>query len=577
MDDSNNGEKSEPSFAIADEMESSRVMSARAARKKNSMEKADPSNVYKEHEKLPRSKPFGPKTLDGRPLFTYTKDGQLAEDRVYSKEDLQTYLDARRSVLWIQQSPSQCASRLHFDDRRCRWDKCPLASRVIGSGWFRVAFDEHPELTTKGSKDPFKVAGIMHLWCFEQCFDIVDFFKHDRVRADTRILPRETGNAMSINRDSDREIVKEAFDPWFKERKDHMDIYGPETLPRQHHDTLSYRLSRHHVESQTGARQKARDTRNKGRPWKERTTIDVHMGDLQVYVSHSNHKKNAKRRKTRAGGEADKDGRAAERRSSGLVGGGGPVVGMVPTGRGVPLAKPYASLPEPHVPRQGTHAPRPEPHIAQLEPYVPRPQSHTPQPMQHAPHQELNALGSRHDGFDEDAFPDLFQLQAWQSYTFDEPDSSNSLLTFANEQTLKQVPTGTTCAAAMTSQVLDQTPVGERRASMTRKQTPAGAEAATANPRQTQAATSATANASKRGRTDDGPTGERDAKIRHLDENPPKRKRDDSDEVQAAAAEDMRPKRLCTGPSEKQQKGHERQDRAASTCDSLFDESRLEP
>ncbi|RCI14536.1 hypothetical protein L249_6580 [Ophiocordyceps polyrhachis-furcata BCC 54312] len=469
-------DKCEPSFAVSDEMENGRVMSARAAKKTNSMHKADPSNVYKEHDRLPKSKPFGPRSLDGRPLFTYTKDGQLAEDRVYSKEELQIYLDDHRSVLWIQQSPAQCASRLHYDDRRCRWDKCPLASRVIGSGWFRVAFDEHPQQTTKGGKDPFKVAGIMHLWCFEQCFDIVDFFVDNRVRPDTRILPRETGNAMSINRDSDREIVREAFDPWFDERRRYRKVHGVERMPRQHHDTLSYRLSKHHVENQTGARQKARDNRNKGRPWKERTTIDVHLGDLQVYVYHSNYKKNAKRKKNRAGGNTDGGGRRAslaKRRGSSfvaeMVNGSVPMTGAASVNGGFGVTDERDFLPRPSGPVVGNVPQAGDDHL------------------EAAARQELKMMSDKED-VDNEA---IWQRQPWQTFIFDETDS-NPLMNFVGDPAF-----GPVSSTAMSSQ--DRT--------------------------------------------------------EQLNEGPRKRKRDEDLSETMAAEDGERPKRHCTGASEKRKRG----------------------
>ncbi|PHH78118.1 hypothetical protein CDD80_7358 [Ophiocordyceps camponoti-rufipedis] len=470
----------EPSFAAADAMENSRVMSARTAKKHNSLHKADPSIVYKQPNKLPRSEPFGPKAPDGRVLFTYTKDGQLAEDRVYTKEELQIYLDARRCVLWIQQAPSQCAARLQIDDRRCRWDDCPVASRVIGSGWYRVVFDEYPQLTTKGGKDPFKVAGMMHLWCFEQCFDIVDLFLVNRLRPDTRILPRELNNPMSINRDSDRDIVKKALDPWLKKRADHRQKHGPETMPRQHEASLSYRLSKHHVENQTGARQKARDVRNVGRSWKERTTIDVHMGDLQVFVNHCVYKKNAKRRRNRPGrfdDSEDEGEERAERRSS--------------TGHSETAATiRYAPRRESQVSQRKA---RPEPYTAQPEANLDGAQTGVKGP------------GSRNNSFDADAFPDFFQMQPWQQYNFDEPDG-NALLAFTNEQ--------------QTSPVAVQMPAGGRRVSTAG----AGARASTAQP--VAGAVTGAVNANgKRGRTDDtGAEGERGAKTR------PKRRRDGAKE-----------------------------------------------
>lgn len=250
--------------------------------KKNKDPNSSPSRVYT--APIYPNPPFGPLLAENRRLFTYTPNCQLTAGRAFTSEELRQYVDSRRCIMWVQQAPSQCAGRMDPDDKRCRWASCPINARSISSGWLRVALDEFPNLTSDGTKDPFKVAGLLHLWCFEQIFDPMEFYTTCRLFPDARQLPKETVNAMAINRETDRDIVEECYIKWFQDHEEEYNQHGAVTQPREHQKSLSYALIKYHLDNQTTARQKARASRNQDKATDRQKTIDVHVGDLSLYA-----------------------------------------------------------------------------------------------------------------------------------------------------------------------------------------------------------------------------------------------------------------------------------------------------
>ncbi|KAF5002053.1 hypothetical protein FDECE_10750 [Fusarium decemcellulare] len=222
---------------------------------------------------------------DDAPHFIYTSAGQWEDDFVLSKSDVKHYVkDCPRQLrIWLQHCPAQSNHRMDTRDRKCRYAHCPVTTRSIRPGFFRVAFDEYYQLTSNGTKDPFKVAGVMHLWCFEQCMDVCELIRQRVMHPDTRTFPKESKNPMLLTRDSDSGIISGALRPWVQETSAHNKEYGLQ-LPRVHEDTLSYRLTRHHIDFQVNARQSVREKRNSKRPQSSKKTIDWHMGDLAKWV-----------------------------------------------------------------------------------------------------------------------------------------------------------------------------------------------------------------------------------------------------------------------------------------------------
>ncbi|KAG6279164.1 hypothetical protein E4U48_000168 [Claviceps purpurea] len=207
-----------------------------------------------------------------KPDFEYTEDAQLVW-RKYSTEEIQAYLDEcpRKYALWIQRDLSQFKHRIQSrtgkssakKDRHCRWKECPARGKPV-SGMYRIAFDEFPTQTSQGIKDPFKVAMVMHLWCFEHIFDPVIYHRNGRLHLDTRTFaippsegpderglephPDNLGKAEKINpfsirigngkRSKNKERIPEAaYFPWLEKIKN----AAPATdLPRIHDDSLGY-------------------------------------------------------------------------------------------------------------------------------------------------------------------------------------------------------------------------------------------------------------------------------------------------------------------------------------------------
>ncbi|ODA76968.1 hypothetical protein RJ55_07485 [Drechmeria coniospora] len=284
-------------YATGDDPHEEKVLNNRALKKARDP-RCDPKRVYK--TKIPQLLPWGPTNTEGKHKYQYTKHGQLAAGQTLTAEEILYYINHRKRhgnfVIWIQNAPSQCAARQDEDDKKCRYSKCPLAKRSISSGWLRAAFDEFPHLTSDGTKDPFKVAILLHLWCLEQICDVFSLFQDGVLRADNRVFPKEAVNAMTLDRDVNRAAVRDAFDPWMRiQLEELVNNNCCSSWPRPHELSLSFELIAHHIGNQTTARQRARYLRNLNKPAGHHKTIDVHMGNLGLYVGIATTSRNEKR------------------------------------------------------------------------------------------------------------------------------------------------------------------------------------------------------------------------------------------------------------------------------------------
>ncbi|KAL6909073.1 hypothetical protein GGI43DRAFT_429729 [Trichoderma evansii] len=282
---------SEDSFSVP------KVSMDRAAKQRKDP-KCDPYLLYPP----PKTRDaWGSKTWNGQHLFTYTPKGQWLRDRCFNNEQLREYVDncPKGTVFRVQQAPTQCNHRLDQEDRICRWANCPVGNRTITAGWLRVAFDEFPVETSGGTRDPLKCAGSMHLWCFEQVFDLMEFDLDERLKAEIRQFPFEDRNVTTLEKLTDVGIVRAAYIPWFEKRKAFFNMHGKLPVSRKYEDTLSYTLNKHHLKHQTAARQRARLTRNNNNKRRENKepnrTIDIHMGNLKTYVALTNKSKKARK------------------------------------------------------------------------------------------------------------------------------------------------------------------------------------------------------------------------------------------------------------------------------------------
>ncbi|KAL7920875.1 hypothetical protein ACQKWADRAFT_314382 [Trichoderma austrokoningii] len=244
---------------------------------------------------------WGSRTWEGgQYLFSYDDLGRWKRDRCFNNEQLREYVDncPKGTVFRVQQAPTQCNWRMTAGDRMCRWANCPVANKTISSGWLRLTFDEFLEETSNGERNPYECAGSMHLWCFEQAFNLVEFYMDKRLVPEKRVLLCEERNAAALEKLTDVGLVDNVWTPWFENEMAYFKEHGKFRKIQRYEDSLSYALTKWHVDNQTRARAKARDTRHdaKNKDNKEpRRTIDVHMGNLLLYVMLTNQAKHAKR------------------------------------------------------------------------------------------------------------------------------------------------------------------------------------------------------------------------------------------------------------------------------------------
>ncbi|KAI9902468.1 hypothetical protein N3K66_001820 [Trichothecium roseum] len=204
----------------------------------------DPKQVYNKFQ--PRPEAWGPLGSQGRPLFEYTPFGEWHAGRTFNASQMAHYISncPRSLTMWVQSFPAQSKSRIGEEG--------------------------------DGTRDPYVYAGAMHLWCYEQCFDPVVDYEVGRLQGDDRVFPHELKNAMALNRDTDKEIMRDAFHPWFTMQDKSM----PRMTPRLHNETLACALVEYHLEKQPTTRQVTREKRNAKHKGENYKTNDIHKGDL---------------------------------------------------------------------------------------------------------------------------------------------------------------------------------------------------------------------------------------------------------------------------------------------------------
>ncbi|KAG6070837.1 hypothetical protein E4U33_004027 [Claviceps sp. LM78 group G4] len=279
---------------------------------------------------------YQPKSWGPENIFEYTEDAQLLLKN-YTTQDIRHYLKKcpRQYVLWIQRVPSQSNKRTldrsgkqSMEDKCCRWDGCPIEGRAV-TGMIRVAFDEFPLQTSQGIKDPFKVAMIMHLWCFEQFLDPVLYLQNGRMHFDTRTFATplheayapldhdfgnlgraEKKNPFSIRLGDGKKsedvgkVLEMARDPWLE--RNPMPIVG---LPRDYEDSLTYAITSWRDQNKTKSKIKQGIIRHGREPPTQRlanepewlrfygTAIQKHLGSLLGYKAALDNEKTNKARR----------------------------------------------------------------------------------------------------------------------------------------------------------------------------------------------------------------------------------------------------------------------------------------
>ncbi|KAK0710863.1 hypothetical protein B0H67DRAFT_583573 [Lasiosphaeris hirsuta] len=263
----------------------------------------DPSALY---QKLPKMPSWGPPAKSGKkPIFEYYKDGpELYPYHRFDKEEIIAFLTGlgcpspRALVVWVQNTPAQVNDRYQAQtsSSKCRYSGCPVKSGTILKGFYRVAFDEHSDETTTGIADPFHNAGYMHLYCFEEIFDLglllhssKPLFNFD-ILPDTRHFHFETRNPMALTRDHQEAL--EVFDEWKQAQlaraHEMMNAVchfntdpraaGFETRRTRNKECLWFKLTESHLLLESKGRHKTREKRGGA-------NLDKHKGDLCRFLS----------------------------------------------------------------------------------------------------------------------------------------------------------------------------------------------------------------------------------------------------------------------------------------------------
>lgn len=265
-----------------------------------------PMSGYPDH---PRPDAWGPgrcanppSGLEARsqPIFRYSSRGQWSAETYFTSEELRYYVGMcpRDLKIWIQNVPHK-HDRQDEWDMICRWDQCPHKGAIIKPGFLRCTFDEYPHATESGGRDPFAVAGCMHLYCFEQVFDVAKLHRRKRLFPDVRRLPGEWGrkNPIALNRlPPDRDIVRSAYLRWIESRP-HLDrIPANWWKPVPHEQSLGYALTLYHCT--TSLKRDLPGTQfagNGGVKQGQILSMEEHLGDLVKWLKSIQDEKDQRR------------------------------------------------------------------------------------------------------------------------------------------------------------------------------------------------------------------------------------------------------------------------------------------
>ncbi|KAI1658205.1 hypothetical protein F4813DRAFT_380524 [Daldinia decipiens] len=254
----------------------------RVTRKKDP--KPDPREWYGSPPPPPES--WGPKDKNGRPLFKYTECGELERGKTYSEHELRRYLYGPKKdeqfsqprrlqgvpevenkirqglTLWIGWVAPQSNDRYPYgtQSQKCRFAGCEDTQNTIRTGFPRVIFDER--MNDDGEVlDPYHNAGYMHLYCFEQHFDLIDAMIHLDVRPDERNFKHEDNIFKLTRHFSDMRTIVDLW--WQDEYPKFVEARsrGKRRNHRNYKNSLSYRLILHALDNSTDARLKLREER----------------------------------------------------------------------------------------------------------------------------------------------------------------------------------------------------------------------------------------------------------------------------------------------------------------------------
>lgn len=279
----------------------------RITRKKKGAEHIDPEQFYGPPVKAPEAwGPIDPKTK--RPIFEYTKYGELYQGRSYDVAQLKMYLFDRRLktldpsdwvprtklsterrvegkvrgglTLWLGWPAAQAENRYPRSPgtQTCRYKDCPYST--IKQGLPRVIFDER--MNDQGLElDPFYNAGYIHLYCLEKNFDLVDMIKNLDFRIDDRSFKKEEYNLFSLTGRDGKLDLTNTYRYWWKRefrRSQQAKAHG-KSRDRSNYEesSLGAALLKCKLSHESSARAKTRQ---------DRDGVDVtkYWGDLDLYA-----------------------------------------------------------------------------------------------------------------------------------------------------------------------------------------------------------------------------------------------------------------------------------------------------
>ncbi|KAK7751754.1 hypothetical protein SLS62_006239 [Diatrype stigma] len=279
----------------------------RITRKKKGAEHIDPEQYYGPPVKAPEAwGPIDPKT--NRPIFEYTKYGELYQGRTYDVAQLKMYLYDRRLktldpsdwaprkklsterrvegkvrgglTLWLGWPAAQADHRYPRSPgtQTCRYKDCPYST--IKQGLPRVILDER--MNDQGLElDPFYNAGYIHLYCLEKNFDLVDMIKNLDFRIDDRSFKKEEYNLFSLTGRDGKLDLTNTYHYWWKRefRRSQQAKANGRSRDRSNYEesSLGAALLKCKLSHESSARAKTR---------LDRDGVDVtkYWGDLDLYA-----------------------------------------------------------------------------------------------------------------------------------------------------------------------------------------------------------------------------------------------------------------------------------------------------
>ncbi|KAI8962507.1 hypothetical protein F5Y11DRAFT_322781 [Daldinia sp. FL1419] len=246
----------------------------------------------------PPTESWGPKDKNGRPLFKYTECGELERGKAYTIEELRTYLFGPKKndqftlperpdfvpgvedkvrqglTLWIGWVAPQSNDRYPYpmQSSKCRFADCEDKQNTIRTGFPRIIFDER--MNDDGEAiDPYHNAGYVHLYCFEQYYDLIEVMIHLDVRPDERNFKHED-NLFKLTRQFPD--MRGIIDGWWHDeypKYTRAKQLGKRRNHRIYENSLSYRIVQASLDNSSDARLKLREERGGA-------NLSKHKGDL---------------------------------------------------------------------------------------------------------------------------------------------------------------------------------------------------------------------------------------------------------------------------------------------------------